>query len=209
MTPLRDGVLDKGGYNQFMSNAEVLIESLQASVQNISVLLMLLISMAIALAVMEISPPFDGRQDAWGPLSSGWLTGGDEESTHSLERAFYLAETTLLSICVNLCVAGIVGSIMAHEAISYMPSRAAAIKFVLANPTTFSWLQVIWLGSLDAIIIAVPFTLARYSVVAFLVWTAAIPPCMVLLYMMLGSRTRWTQRFLLQVCTRYQPTRHR
>lgn len=177
----QDGSLSEGEYARFMVEADVLINNLQTSANNTSVVTSLLLTIAIDLMFVEMSPPFEGSVEPtpFEPVASGYFSGGDLTSAASLSRSFYAVEVVFMSLMMAACGFGLILSIYVSMLVGSMPGRTAALHFILAHAKLYTWLSTTVTLGLGFVMFSVSFAAARYSVVAFFACLSAT--CLVLL----------------------------
>lgn len=192
-----DGSLSEAEYTRFMSEAKQLLDNLAASSNNAALTNALLLTITVDLLLVEIAPPMDDfRHGPFAPLSSGWISGGDQESAESLMHAFYGVEVAFLSLSFALNAAGLICSIMMQQMVAAMPGKLASLKFILAHPKVYAWINALWFMGLACLILAVAFVASRYSVVAFFAVLSTFV-CLPTLFFILILRKPywWQQRF--------------
>lgn len=191
-----DGSLSPTEYARFMNEAQTMIDNLQGSVQNMAVIAALILSLVVSLLLIEMSPPFEAG--IWGPVSGGFFSQGSEEDALAMSHAFYVVEVILMSLTTVWCMVLLIGSIVMHSIVGSMPSRLSAITFVLENAKCYTYCNTFLYLAVFNLLLAFPFCVARYSLVAFFATIGVFMLTTALMFIFFFSATKWHFFFCVQ-----------
>ena len=192
------GSLSEAEYARFLTESELMINNLQSSTNNASVVTALLLTIAIDLFFVEMSPPFSSADEgfsAFESVASGYFSGGDLKSADSLAKGLYVVEVIFNTIMMASCAFGLLLSLFLHQLVSSMPGRVPALHFILAHAKLYTWLATTWWLGMFSLMFAVSFAAARYSLVAFFAGLSASTCVLLGLKFVMLTPGKWQYRY--------------
>ena len=174
---------------KFHGEAQLTCDGLMSSNINASVISALLLAAEIPLIIVQVvfATGKDAVQDSMDDPFPADIVFDDFASyvrptdPMSVRRPFMIAESIILALSVLLAFLALFMSLVNCQIIATFPSPVMTMHFFLHHVSAFGVAQFGWVGSLQTLAFALPFTAAKFSAIGGIAMMS-----MAILYMLVG-----------------------
>ena len=172
-----DGIVGGSEFSRFLEDAADVIQNVQSSVLNTSIVAALLLTIVLPLLLASDDTLGHESEDLDGSMfadtSTAFTFDLSAESIEQGRRGLHVAERILLGLTCCCCFTGVFVAVAYYGCIASMPGRIAALTFLLETASALKNLQMLWSLCMLGLIASVPLVAAKVSGVTFIVATVA------------------------------------
>ena len=174
--------LSPAAYARFRAEGEAIMDMLQNTTLNWTVILSLFLTIYVSLAVMHsgngayaidnlAQDPFGADDEssqflAWRDLASYAWPGDDEAAQAGLRRSFYIGECVCIALGMFFCSSGLLNTLIIYSVFgAAFPDVESKVEFMCDNPNSMAYLWFSFDFAVMVLPLAVGFVTARSSAV--------------------------------------------
>ena len=156
-----DRSVSSQAFAAFEKEATIILEQVQISLQNITVIFMLVLTCFIGVVSVAMSPPDNAEATDLRDVAAGLAT--DRVSAQALRQGFHKAEMSMLAFGIWGCAIGIICAYYLGQLALMQASTLDSCQYLLRLYYGFVALDILWGFSFGGLIFGLPFIIVRWS----------------------------------------------